>query len=272
MGMDIQRTASQILLSDLNYIQKEKAIIPELVGKRLFDTPIFGYGDPNDPYLLQLADVKDLKMKMPKEWLPSAETIISVFFPYSSELKKSSKIKGERKAFEWFHVRLEGQALIMSFLKEVKNELEQEGYEAVVPQQEKNFMSSAFRNAPEGMPAFSSNWSERHAAYACGLGTFSLTKALITEKGAAGRFGSILTSKRIERTERSYEGFQDNCSKCGKCIKRCPVSAISMDGKDNTRCADYLKSVFQEYEPYYGCSECQIGVPCESKIPKKGRP
>ena len=40
-----------------------------------------------------------------------------------------------------------------------------------------------------------SKWSERHAAYACGLGTFGLSKGLITEKGMAGRFASIIVSE-----------------------------------------------------------------------------
>jgi len=35
-----------------------------------------------------------------------------------------------------------------------------------------------------------SSWSERHAAYAAGLGTFSLNDALITPKGIAHRLGS----------------------------------------------------------------------------------
>lgn len=39
----------------------------------------------------------------------------------------------------------------------------------------------------------SSNWSERHAAYVAGLGTFSLNDALITVNGIAHRVGSILS-------------------------------------------------------------------------------
>lgn len=35
---------------------------------------------------------------------------------------------------------------------------------------------------------FGSNWSERHAAYVCGLGTFGLSKGLITDKGMGRTF------------------------------------------------------------------------------------
>jgi len=268
--MDVQRIANHLLLSDLNYISSDKALLPELVGKRIFDTPIFGFGDPNDPYFTEL-DGTELKMIHPNEWLPSAKTIISVFFPYSSELKRSNKIKKDRISFEWLHVRIDGQALIGRFLNEMRSEIEKEGYVSVIPSQDPRFKEPRFTDAPKEIPQFSSNWSERHVAYACGLGTFSLTRALITEKGAAGRFGSILTTMEKEFTERSC-GLYDNCSMCGACIRKCPVSAISLDGgKDNMKCAGYLKGIFDMHHPYYGCSECQVGVPCENKIPKKSK-
>ena len=267
--MDIQRIANHLLLSDMNYIGSETALHPDLAGKRIFDMPLFGYGDPNDPYFDSIH--KDHPaMKGPKEWMPSSRTVISVFFPYSGELKRSNKIRKDRSSYEWFHIRIEGQRLIENFLREVKTELEKENFEAIIPVKDPRFKVSGFRNVPENMPEYSSNWSERHAAYACGLGTFSMTKALITEKGSAGRLGSILTSMETEFTEHS-KGLYDNCTKCGACIAKCPVSAISADGKDNSRCAEYLGKVFKEHDPYYGCSECQVGIPCESRIPKKVR-
>jgi Uncharacterized Fe-S protein len=268
--MDLQRIANHILLSDMNYISSDKALLPELAGKRIFDTPIFGFGDPNDPYFTEL-DETELKMTHPKEWLSSVKTIISVFFPYSAELKRSNKIKKDRLSYEWLHIRIDGQALINRFLNEMKEEIEKEGYDAMIPFQDPRYRSSRFSDPSNDFTKFSSNWSERHVAYACGLGTFSLTRAMITEKGAAGRFGSILTTMESEFTERS-KGTHDNCTMCGACIKKCPVSAISLSGKDNSKCAEHLGKILKAYDPYYGCSECQIGVPCESKIPKKGRP
>jgi len=269
--MDLRRIANHLLLSDMNYISSDKALLPELVGKRIFDTPIFGFGDPSDPYFTEL-DGTDLKMIHPNEWLPSVKTIISVFFPYSAELKRSNKIKKDRLSYEWLHVRIDGQALINKFLKDVRSELEKEGYDSVIPSQDPRFQASGFRNPPKDLSKFTSNWSERHAAYVCGLGTFSLTRAMITEKGAAGRFGSILTTTEEKFTERSYTGIYDNCTMCGACIKKCPVSAITLkEGKDNSKCAEYLKGILDTHDPYYGCSECQVGVPCENKMPKKNR-
>lgn len=38
----------------------------------------------------------------------------------------------------------------------------------------------------------------------CGLGIFGLSKGLITSKGIAGRFGSIVTELQIIPNEREY--------------------------------------------------------------------
>jgi len=43
----------------------------------------------------------------------------------------------------------------------------------------------------------SSNWSERHIAYAAGMGTFSLNDAFITEKGIAIKLLSVVTELEI---------------------------------------------------------------------------
>ena len=57
----------------------------------------------------------------------------------------------------------------------------------------------------------SSNWSERHAAYVAGLGTFSLNDALITVNGIAHRVGSIIVATELPATKRPYTGRYDYC-------------------------------------------------------------
>ena len=73
---------------------------------------------------------------------------------------------------------------------------------------------------------YASNWSERHVAYVCGLGTFGLSKGLITERGMAGRFGSIVTDAELAPTPRKYSDPFEYCTKCGACQFRCPAKAI----------------------------------------------
>ena len=77
------------------------------------------------------------------------------------------------------------------------------------------------------------NWSERHVAFIAGLGTFSLSRSLITSLGSAGRFGSVVVDFELTPTQRLYQEIDEYCLKCGACIDRCPPRAISENGKDN---------------------------------------
>ena len=124
-------------------------------------------------------------------------------------------------------------------------------------------------------------WSERHIAYACGLGTFSLNDGLITPKGMAVRIGSVVTLLKLMPSEKRYQHHRENClqfrnEKCGKCISRCPAGAITEKGHDKDKCYEYinsepLKAKYLEYglqNPRPACGLCQTGVPCEFGIPR----
>ena len=143
--------------------------------------------------------------------------------------------------------------------RSIAAEIEKAGGQAIVPVLDQRFKVEAFR----------SNWSERHAAFIAGLGTFSLNKSIITECGAAGRVGTIITDMAFEPTGRNYTLYDEYCTKCGACIKRCPVECITLQGKDNTVCSKYLDQTLAMYKPSYGCGKCQTKVPCENKRPKK---
>ena len=100
-----------------------------------------------------------------------------------------------------------------------------------------------FGRLERGEPAYASTWSERHAAYVAGLGTFSLSKHLITEKGLCGRFGSVITDAPLEVTPRPYTDPYEYCTFCGACVPRCPARAISVEkGKTIKVCAKYTSS------------------------------
>lgn len=119
-------------------------------------------------------------------------------------------------------------------------------------------------------PHFTSNWSERHVAYVAGQGTFSLSRGLITEKGVAGRFGSIVTSLSLPADTRKYTEVDEYCNRCGACLANCPVHAISFEkGKSHEPCGAYLDETAFKFSPRYGCGKCQVDVPCECNIPEK---
>ena len=125
--------------------------------------------------------------------------------------------------------------------------------------------------SPTSRSSFTSNWSERHVAYVCGLGTFSLSKGLITERGVSGRFGSVVTDAPLPVTKRRYTGLYDYCLMCGACVRNCPAQAISLEhGKSHHLCCSYFDTLREKYAPRFGCGKCQVNVPCERRIPQKG--
>jgi len=86
----------------------------------------------------------------------------------------------------------------------------------------------------------------------------------------AGRFGSIVTELSLPPDSREYEDIYEYCSMCGKCVKNCPVNAISLEnGKNHQLCSEFQNITAEKCKPRYGCGKCQVGVPCESGIPKQ---
>ena len=150
--------------------------------------------------------------------------------------------------------------------------LQEAGGRVAVPSQDPAF--SVIRDpsrAERGEPPYVSNWSERHAAFIAGLGTFGLSKHLITEKGVCGRFSSVITDLPLTVTERPYTDPYEYCTFCGACRKRCPANAIGPTEKHNPTCSDYCKTTRERFSPRYGCGKCQLSVPCETRRPKKAQ-
>lgn len=253
-----------------NYIANEIAISENVVGMKIFEAPIFAFGASDDEYftLLKKTPAIGKHFLIPKEWLPQSKTVISFFLPFSEAVKKGNRREKSWPSEEWLHARIEGQAFINKLCIYLKSELINAGYNSIVPALDERFWSKA--DSPNLEVSFTSNWSERHVAFVCGLGTFGLSKGLITSKGVAGRFGSIITELYLSPQKREYENIYEYCSMCGACVKKCPVNAISIEnGKDHTICSKFLDKTAEKYKPRYGCGKCQIGVPCESRIPKQ---
>jgi epoxyqueuosine reductase QueG len=125
---------------------------------------------------------------------------------------------------------------------------------------------------------WASTWSERHAAYAAGLGTFGLCDGLITPLGKAMRAGSVVARLQVVVGPRPYSDRNAYClyltgRGCGECIARCPAGALGPAGHDKEKCHAHAKGICGPYvEKQYGfvghgCGLCQTGVPCESSIP-----
>lgn len=257
--------------SDYNYVSKDAAISKELIGMQIFDELIFAFGSAADEGFKLLKENSSAigeHFLLPNEWMPNTNTVISYFFPFTDYVIKSNRKDKCWPSDEWLHGRIEGQNFLFEFGKYLCEKLLDEGYDSLVPGLDARFWSRTASITE--LPPFTSNWSERHVAYVCGLGTFGLSKGIITEKGMAGRVGSIVTSLKLEPSEKEYTGIYEYCSMCGACAKKCPVGAISVTcGKDQKKCSDFIDITTEKYKPRYGCGKCQVSVPCERRIPEK---
>lgn len=275
----IELASDFIEASDYNYVKKELALSEDIAGMKIFNSPILGFGSTSDEtfQLLKNPEAIGNHFMLPEDWLPSSETVISFFLPFTETIRNSNRAGKVWPSREWLHGRIEGQVAVVKLCQYLQYTLIAERYESIVPTLDNRFwsLSTPKSNSEENLnsqeqPAFTSNWSERHVAYVCGLGTFSLSKGLITKKGVSGRFGSIVTTLPLEPDKREYTDIYQNCSMCGACINECPVHAISFEkGKNHPICSDFLDKTAEKYKPRYGCGKCQVNVPCESRIPEK---
>ena len=256
----------------------------------IFDEPLIGFADGDDPLFAEFKKIVHEKHLSPREILSlhltetlkheTAEigsiSVISFVLPIPAETKRSNAQEKEGPSLRWNHTRWQGQDFISDLSKYLVSLLESMGFLAIAPD-----LSPFFEIllVPGG---FASKWSQRHIAYAAGLGTFSLNDGFITSKGLAVRCGSVVTNLKLEPSIRPYTHHLANClfyatGKCGKCILRCPGGAISEKGHDKLKCFQML---FEKQKPwlegthgqgyigeYAGCGLCQTGVPCENRIP-----
>ena len=254
-----------------NFVQKETALRPDIAGMRIFDEPIFGYASAEDPYFTEAKKpgVIGGHFMMPAEWLGGAKTVIALFLPFTDPVCSTNRQNLSWPSDEWLHGRIEGQAFQDTLCRFAAGLLEKEGFAALAPMLDPRLCKvSPLTKDKTEQDFYTSNWSERHAAYAAGLGTFGLSRGLITRKGTAGRYASIITSAAFEPDTRPYTGVYDYCNSCGTCARNCPAAAISKEkGKNHYLCFEFIEATRAKHAPRYGCGKCQVQVPCEAKAP-----
>ncbi|HHX73805.1 MAG TPA: epoxyqueuosine reductase [Firmicutes bacterium] len=256
--------------SQKNYIQAETNPDEAYLGLKLFAKPLMAVAAAGDAMFQELLapEIVGPHFLPPEKWLPGARSVISFFLPVTERVKKSNTADENLPSLEWLYARIEGQQFIDALSSYLLDELKKAGYRAVAPSLDERFQSNiSVPDAP--IPPYNSNWSERHVAYVCGLGTFGLHTCLITELGTAGRLCSIVTDLELEPTPRKYATPYEYCTKCGACLKKCPAGALSAGGKSNLACSAFMRGTRLFLKPRYGCGKCQTGLPCESRVPTR---
>ena len=288
-GLYIEKAVKDyVLTSPLNCLM-------DFGNKPFFGEPVLAFGDGDSPVFQNFKQTVSESHLLPREIL---EKQIPVPFKMKPdfEIKHVSVITGALPVNpEIIQIESEsscGGTLIHNhmnwlgghwgFLKAVSNYIEVLiyifGHHAVSP-----FFSSLFHDDPRKMAdncrKTVCNWSERHVAEACGLGTFGLNGMIITEKGVAVNLFSVVCDIGITPT---LKPKQQNClyykdGSCGKCMERCQNSAISKEGRNPHKCHDYAAQKLPEILKREGilekiigmptCGQCTMGVPCSTRIP-----
>lgn len=251
--------------------------------ERAFENPLVGFSRGDDPiydsYKEHVGDFHWTPLEIFNQIFPGVNvraaelTVISWILPQTRATRADNRRQDTYPAERWARARIFGEAVNVKLRNLVVEELRRSGHEAVAPQ-----LAPAWEKKKSEQYVFASTWSERHAAFAAGLGTFGLCDGLITPRGKAVRAGSVVARIEIFPTPRRFTDHRAYClfysrGICGKCIERCPVGALSKNGHDKARCLQHLKPVTADYVKAnyhfdgYGCGLCQVGVPCEAKIP-----
>lgn len=203
--------------------------------------------------------------------------VVSWALPLTHETRLHERTSPFGGSPRYNHSRWLGIRLYESVEQFVASLLEVLGCHAVAPIQSRFF---EIKNMPGDWLA--ANWSERHVAYACGLGTFGLNGLMITSRGCAVYLGSVVCDRALTPTPRA-ESRVANCpyfrdGSCGLCIAHCTGAAITPEGRSNVAC---LKNLRDEQAgnvirmgldkglvgPAPACGRCSTGLPCEDRIP-----
>lgn len=256
--------------------------VPE--GLPAWDVPIIGIAAGEDTIFTDYKEHIGLHHWTPAEafrehfpeWDGAAEdlSVIAWILPQTERTKNENRRATKFPSESWIRSRIFGEQMNESLRRDFVEWLENFGVRAMAPMLSARWKRFGWET---------STWSERHAAYAAGLGTFGLCDGLITPLGKAVRIGSVIAEMFLEPDMRPYKDHHEYClyyrdGSCTACIERCPAGAISGKGHDKSLCNTYCHGVIEEYSmrefglPGYGCGLCQTNVPCESTIPGKDKP
>lgn len=268
----IQEYTASAPTNSLRLEPKEKAWDEPLVGFSRGDDPIYDQYK-NHIGTFHWTPLEAFRVAFPEMPVKADElTVIAWILPHTDSIKADLRKQAANPSEKWIRARIYGEEFNEELRRHVAESLTKAGHPALAPT-----LSPGFKTESSQQYGMASSWSERHAAYAAGLGTFGLCDGLITPKGKAVRCGSVIARIEIPATLRPYEDHHAYClhyakRTCGMCTKRCPTAAVTISGHDKLACMKQCNATAQYADRQfglkgYGCGFCQTGVPCESGIP-----
>ena len=183
----------------------------------LFRAPLFACSAADDPGYAALKTLVGPWHKSPEELLPGARTVLSFFIPFTPAVVRAVREAGV-VAPVWGEAYLRANELLDEIGGAVSGLLRDEGY-AAAP------IAATHTYDPEKLQSM---WSHRSAAALAGLGSFGVNRMLITARGSAGRFGTVLTTAELEPSPAPAPDYCLNHTggRCLICVDACPAGAL----------------------------------------------
>lgn len=250
---------------------------------KYWDRPLVGFASGEDPLFKAYKKIIGQFHFTPQEIFrrtfgnqktSQALSVIAWILPHVEEIRVSNREEPKYPSRLWAHARDFGEQFNVKLRNHVVSLLKKKGYQAVSP-----MISPHWKRVRSPRVGLASAWSERHTAYACGLGSFGLSDGFITPKGKAIRVGSVVTNLPLKPSAKKYPHHRANClyffnRTCKVCALRCPAGAITAKGHDKDKCQEYSYNTIAPLRAEYGvkitgCGLCQTKVPCEYEIPKR---
>ena len=142
-----------------------------------YGVPLVGFADANHPYIQSLPELISPTHELPQNILPDARIIIAYFIPFTKELAKTNRNGDALASPEWARAYEETNALFVELNEKLIDFIHAKAGQAGVTPKAVTF----------DQKRLISDWSQRHIAYAAGLGTFGVNNMLLTRQGCCGR-------------------------------------------------------------------------------------
>jgi epoxyqueuosine reductase QueG len=238
----------------IDYIKNE---VEENNPQQFFREPIVGFSSADDELYQNIKKIVGEHHLFPQEVLPGAKTVVSFFIPFTKKVVESNK--GAEVSDEWALSYIRCNHLISGICESLTEMLRKNGVKASGMKTLRGFDKENLR----------SEWSHRSAAYIAGLGAFGMHRLLISKKGAAGRYGSLIISEKIDPDVRPGKEYCVSRSggDCDFCIKNCPLNALAADSFDRHNCYERVCAINDSFKNFGLCNVCGkcLTGPCAIK-------
>lgn len=226
----------------------------------LFRTPVMGCAAADDDVFRRIRSLTHDGHLAPADVISGARSVVAFFLPFTREVAEENR-PGPSASRRWAEAYTHTNALIGEVTNAVREDLAGRGVRV------------GYRSPTGGFDEekLMADWSHRHVAYGCGLGTFGLNNLLLTGAGCCGRLGSFVLDRHLEPTPRPH---QERClhhrgDYCAACVDLCPTGALTAEGFDRHLCYDHLLAAGAEYPGFPSasvCGKCALG-PCGLGVP-----